>query len=176
MNGTLEISRPAGHSWIPTLRSISMIQLAHTIFRWITAGVVAYWVSMPAALPTLIIFMGIDYATGILCASIEQRLSSDEAFKGLKKKLMIFLMVTSAHLATKAAGITYDLGSVVAIAYIISEWISVTENCARAGIPVPKVLVDALAKAKGIAWNGNERRQDAPTAYVGEERRERSRP
>lgn len=146
---------------------------SNVLLKWAIGGLAALWVSLPAALPTLILFMALDFATGLICASIAKKLDSGESYKGLKRKTLVLLLVLSAHLATKAAGIGYDLGSVVAIAYIVNELISITENCARAGVPVPKVLVDALLKAKGIAWNGTERRNGTAAAYVGQERRDR---
>lgn len=138
---------------------------------WIVASVAILWVSLSTAIQFLLIFMALDYATGLIAGAIKKRLSSDKAWVGIGKKVLVLLLVTAAHVAARALNIGYDLGSLIATAYCVSELISITENCARAGIPVPSKLLELLEKARDAAWKGPERRIQEDPAYTGLYRR-----
>lgn len=119
--------------------------------KYVTGFVASMWLQIPTAVHFLLIFMALDIATGLTAGFVEKKLASDVSYRGLAKKVLVVLLVVAAHMAVKAVGISFDLGSAVAAVYTINEIISIIENCARAGVPVPSVLVQALAKCKRVA-------------------------
>ena len=132
--------------------------------KWIVATAIgalsAFFVSIPTAVWYLLLFMGLDYATGLVVGFKAKKLSSTVGLEGLKKKALVLILVGTAHAVTHSFEIGYDLGSAVAIAYSLNELISIVENCSRAGIWIPKVLLDTLDKLKNLAaYEGPERRQ-----------------
>lgn len=101
----------------------------------------------------LIALMIIDYITGILAAVIEKKLSSAVGARGIAKKLIMLLTVAVANVVdVSVIGDGNALRSVAAVFYIANEGISLLENGARLGVPIPKKLIDVLAQLK----NDNE--------------------
>ena len=104
-----------------------------------------------AALSTLMIFMGIDYITGIICAGVfhaSQKtetgaLESRAGWKGLCRKGMILLLVLVGHRLDLAIGANY-VRDAVCIAFIANEAISIIENAGLMGIKLPSVLTKAI--------------------------------
>lgn len=141
--------------------------------KWILAAIIATWVSLSAAVQFLIIFMVFDYATGLIAATINKELDSHIGSIGLAKKVLVLALVWVAHLGTRAINVGYDLGSLVATAYCLNELISIVENCARVGVPIPPRLVQALRNAHKL-WDGEERRSESDGNYAGRERRQAS--
>ena len=139
--------------------------------KWVTAGILAVWVSTSEAVHFLVFFMALDFATGMIVGALDGRLSSEASFRGLAKKTLILLLIAATHAAARAVNVSYDLASMVASAYCISELISITENCHHTGVPIPKVLVEFLEKTK-TSWSGPERRQTGKF-YAGIERRDK---
>lgn len=107
---------------------------------------------------TLLVFMVVDYLTGVLCAIDEKKLSSAVGFRGLTRKILILLLVGIAHCLD-----LYLLknGSVMRDAticfYISNEGISLLENSSRLGLPIPPKLKNVLQQlhAKGDDQNGS---------------------
>ena len=116
------------------------------------------------ACQTLVIFMGIDYISGIAVAGIFKKssktksgaLSSKYCWQGLSKKIMTLIFVGIGYQIDLLLGITY-LKDCICIAFISNELISIIENAGLMGIPIPKVLsnsVDVLkVKSKEIDKN-----------------------
>lgn len=97
----------------------------------------------------LIAFMALDYITGVVVAIIEKRLSSEVGFRGLAKKFLILVFVAVGHIAdTYILGGTPAAMSAVMLFYIANEGISIIENAAALGLPVPKKLKDIMAQLK----------------------------
>ena len=93
----------------------------------------------------LLAFVIIDYITGIMCAIVDKKLSSSVGFKGICRKVLIFLLVGIAHL------LDFDVignGSVHRTAaiffYISNEGVSLMENAAHLGLPVPVKIKEVL--------------------------------
>ncbi|WP_035287961.1 phage holin family protein [Clostridium sp. KNHs214] len=116
---------------------------------WLLGGVDGF-------LYALIAFVTIDYVTGIMLAILQRKLSSDIGFKGIFKKVLIFTMV--------AIGNTIDAyiiqnGSAIRTAviffYLSNEGISIIENAANIGLPIPQKLREVLAQL-GKEDNTNE--------------------
>lgn len=93
----------------------------------------------------LIVFVVVDYLTGLMAAAVEKKLSSEVGFHGIIKKVVIFCLVAVGHIID-----TYIIqnGSVLRTAviffYLSNEGISILENAARIGIPVPEKLKAVL--------------------------------
>ncbi|AGL03715.1 phage holin family protein [Desulfoscipio gibsoniae] len=97
----------------------------------------------------LVAFVAIDYITGLMVAVIEKKLSSEIGFRGIFKKVLIFSLVGIGHI------IDYYLiekGSAVRTAviffYLSNEGLSIMENAARVGLPIPEKLKSVLLNLK----------------------------
>lgn len=115
----------------------------------VIAGVLSYIFGAPDAwLIGLIILVIADYITGLMKAYIKGELSSRVGFKGILKKLMYFAIVAVAVLIDNLTG-AEEVLRVACIGFLIAnEGVSILENCAAAGLPVPQALVKVLAKLK----------------------------
>ena len=93
----------------------------------------------------LIAFVVIDYLTGVMCTIVNKELSSNVGFKGLFRKVLIFVMVGVGHiLDTQIIGYGSVLRTAVIFFYMSNEGISLLENAAHLGLPVPEKLKDVL--------------------------------
>lgn len=93
----------------------------------------------------LIAFVAIDYITGFMCAVIDRRLSSEVGFKGIFKKVLIFLLVGVANiLDVQVIGTGSVLRAAVIFFYLSNEGISLLENSAHLGLPIPKKIKEIL--------------------------------
>lgn len=126
------------------------------------AGAVAsFFCGLPPILWVLLAVMTLDYLTGILCGIMGKSpktehggLSSSTAFTGLLKKLLIIAIVSLAYLLDHA--VTLNVGvqfaavsGATCLWFIASEGISIVENAAQMGVPIPKALKQALEVMKG---------------------------
>lgn len=97
----------------------------------------------------LIAFVVIDYITGVLAAIYTKQLSSEVGFKGIAKKVMIFLLVAIGNIIDieilKTGAI---LRTAVIFFYLSNEGISIIENAARLDLPIPARLADVLKQIK----------------------------
>lgn len=100
----------------------------------------------------LIIFAVVDYITGVAAAAIEHRLNSEIGFKGITKKLLLFCIVGVAHiLDLYVIGSGAVCRSAVVLFYIANEGLSIIENSARCGLPIPsklKLILEQLKEEK----------------------------
>ena len=96
----------------------------------------------------LIAFVVIDYSTGVMCAINDQSLSSEVGFRGICRTVLIFLMVGIANiLDVNVIGTGSVLRTAVIFFYISNEGVSLMENAAHLGLPVPekiKVVLEQL--------------------------------
>ncbi len=105
----------------------------------------------------LIAFMALDYITGVIVAIIEKRLSSEVGFRGLAKKFLILVFVAVGHIAdTYILGGTPAAMSAVMLFYIANEGISIIENAAALGLPVPKKLTSIMEQIKNKSESEEE--------------------
>jgi len=110
----------------------------------------------------LIIFVIVDYITGIMVAIINKELSSEIGARGIFKKILIFILVGIAHIIdSRLIGEGSVIRTAVIFFYLSNEGISLIENSTRIGLPVPQKLKDVLAqlhgKSKGEDENGTKR-------------------
>lgn len=97
----------------------------------------------------LIAFVVIDYILGVMCAILEKHLSSDVGARGIFKKVVIFSLVSIAHIIDQ--NIIGDGGVIrtaVIFFYLSNEGISIIENSTRIGLPVPEKLKEILEQLK----------------------------
>ena len=93
----------------------------------------------------LLVLVTIDYITGVVCAIYDKKLSSEIGFKGIAKKVMILILVGIAQLLDKYVfGEAGVIRTAVIFYYISNEGISIIENAAHLGIPIPDKLKDVF--------------------------------
>lgn len=98
---------------------------------------------------TLIAFVVIDYVTGFMCAIVDHKLSSEVGFRGIFKKICIFLLVGIANLIdVYVIGSGAVLRTAVIFFYLSNEGVSILENVGRLGLPIPEKLRAVLAQLK----------------------------
>ena len=113
----------------------------------VTGGLVAaVWIQLPEATQTLLIFMGLDMLSGILAGAKLKRLSSDTMYVGLLKKCLVLILVAAGHQLKDLAHMEYNLGTAIALGYVVYEFLSIIENAGRAGVPFPPVITQLLEK------------------------------
>ena len=107
----------------------------------------------------LITFVIVDYITGIMVAIINRDLSSEIGFRGIFKKILIFILVGVAHIIdTRLIGEGSAIRTAVIFFYLSNEGISIIENASRIGLPVPQKLKDVLAQLNGKS-KGDEKNE-----------------
>lgn len=122
----------------------------------IGGAIASFFVTMPPLVWILIAVMTIDYITGLICGAMGKSqktesgyLASHAAFLGLMKKALILLVVLLASLldmaVSKGAGISFEaVMGATCLWFIASEGMSILENVASLGVPVPKILLRLL--------------------------------
>ncbi len=97
---------------------------------------------------TLCVLMGFDVAVGFLAAAITKTVSSTICSRGMMKKVIILMLVgMCAAIEPYAQGM--PLSKLASMAFIVFECTSIVENAARAGLPIPKPILDTLILLKG---------------------------
>lgn len=95
----------------------------------------------------LVTFVVIDYITGLMVAILDKKLSSDIGFRGIFKKVLIFVMVGIGHIFdAHLIGDGSALRTAVIFFYISNEGISILENSSRIGLPIPQKIKDILGQ------------------------------
>jgi len=122
-----------------------------TCIGTIGSGIAALFGGWTSAMTTLIIFMVIDYITGLIVAGVFKKsgksengaLESRAGFKGLCRKGMILLILLVACRLDLALGTTY-IKDAVCIAFVANETLSIVENAGLMGVPIPKTITKAI--------------------------------
>ena len=120
------------------------IQLAFTAL----GGWLGYFLGgADGMLIALIVFVALDYVTGVMCAIVDKKLSSAVGFKGIFKKVLIFALVGVGHiLDTHVIGSGGAMRTAVICFYLSNEGLSLLENAAHIGLPIPEKLKEILAQ------------------------------
>ena len=120
------------------------------VFAAIGGGIGWFLGGADGFLYALIAFVVIDYITGVMCAIVDKKLSSEVGFKGICKKVLIFILVGVANIVDKQIiGNGSAIRTAVIFFYLSNEGISILENTALIGLPVPQKLRDVLEQLKG---------------------------
>lgn len=129
------------------------------VIEWASAAVgavLSFFSGLPPVISVLLAVMTLDYITGVICGIMGKSektetgyLSSSVAFSGLVKKTLIIFVVLLAALLDRAvsmsAGIQFEaVSGATCLWFIASEGMSIIENASKLGIPIPKIILDAL--------------------------------
>lgn len=126
------------------MKAISLLKAGLTT----AIGVIGWFVGgYDTMIITLLIFIVIDYLSGVMCAIINKKLSSEVGFKGIFKKIMIILLVGLTNLLGQATGVE-GLRYIIISFYLANEGISIIENASVMGLPVPEKVKDILEQLK----------------------------
>lgn len=105
----------------------------------------------------LIAFVVIDYITGVLCAVADKNLSSEVGFKGICRKVLIFTLVGIGNIVdVYVLGETGVLRTAVIFFYLSNEGVSLLENAAHLGLPIPEKLKKVLEQLHDRAEKGGD--------------------
>lgn len=109
-------------------------------FGWFLGGLDGF-------LYALLAFVVLDYLTGLMCAVVDKKLSSEIGFRGIFKKVLIFVMVGVGHIVdTQIIGDGSVSRTAIIFFYCSNEGVSLLENASRIGLPVPQKLKDILSQ------------------------------
>ena len=98
----------------------------------------------------LVVFMALDYITGLMCAIIDKKLSSTIGFKGICKKVLILVLVGMANIVDiYVVGDGNVLRGAVICFYLSNEGLSLLENATYIGLPIPDKLKEVLVQLHG---------------------------
>jgi toxin secretion/phage lysis holin len=130
-----------------------------TIWAWIQTaltvigGFLGWFLGgLDGFLYALITFVAIDYLTGVICAIVDKKLSSEIGAKGILKKVLIFAMVGLAQILDTQVLENPDGGAIrtaVIFFYLSNEGISILENAGHIGLPIPEKLKTILKQLHG---------------------------
>ena len=105
----------------------------------------------------LIAFVVADYITGVMCAIIDHKLSSEVGFKGIFRKVLIFMLVGAANiLDVHVIGTGSVMRTAIIFFYISNEGVSLLENAGHLGLPIPEKLKAVLAQLHNRAEKGDD--------------------
>lgn len=105
----------------------------------------------------LVVFVVVDYITGVMCAINDKTLSSAVGFKGICRKVLIFLLVGIANiLDVQVIGTGSVLRTAIIFFYISNEGISLLENAGHLGLPIPEKIKVVLEQLHDRAENETE--------------------
>lgn len=125
---------------------VNLVQCAFAavggFFGWFVGG-------LDGVMYALIVFVAVDYATGLMAAGLEKKLSSSVGFRGIFKKVVIFCLVAVGHMVdAHVIGNGSVLRTAVIFFYLSNEGISILENAGRIGLPIPEKLKNVLEQLK----------------------------
>lgn len=112
-------------------------------------------------LTALIIFVILDYVTGVMCAIADKKLSSEIGFRGIFKKVLIFMLVGVANiLDVNVIGSGSAIRTAVICFYLSNEGVSMIENAAHLGLPIPEKLKNILVQLHDHDEKGSETKDE----------------
>jgi toxin secretion/phage lysis holin len=125
-----------------------MKELFCSILAGIGTGLVYLWGGFDVAMQCLLIAIALDYVSGIIKAFVLKQLSSSVGFKGIIKIVGVLVVVALAVLIDRVTGESGAIRTLVIYYFVANEGLSITENLAQAGVPMPKIIKDALKALK----------------------------
>lgn len=106
---------------------------------------------------TLIAFAVVDYITGVMCAIADKKLTSKVGFKGICRKVLMFLLVGISNiLDVQVIGTGSILRTAIIFFYISNEGVSLLENSAHLGLPIPQKMKDVLEQLHDRSEKGEK--------------------
>ena len=135
-------------------KRVRYMKKVERLFNWISVvfgivgGFLSYWLGgWDVLLKTIVFLAVVDYITGIIKAIYSRQLSSEIGFKGLFKKIVMFIVIAVAFVIQQLIGETVPLREIVIMFYICNEALSLLENAAIF-IPIPDKLRDVLLQLR----------------------------
>jgi len=132
-----------------------VINLFKNIYLWFLSMILYIVFSMTGgennSIKAILIAMIIDYISGIMKAIYCKNLNSQIGFKGIVKKIMILMVITAAHQIDVLLGseaMRINIRFITICFYCSNEVISLLENVAKMGLPIPQQLIDILEQCK----------------------------
>lgn len=123
------------------------IQTAVTMLGGMLGYFVGGWDGMLIA---LVVLMALDYVTGVICAIADHKLSSSVGFRGIFKKVFVLMLVGVANIVdVHVVGSGSALRAAVICFYLSNEGVSILENAAHIGLPIPEKLKVVLEQLHG---------------------------
>ena len=123
--------------------------VAQVVFAAVGGGIGWFFGELDGFFYALLAFVVIDYLTGVMCAIADRNLSSEVGFRGIFRKVLIFVMVGAGHiLDAQVVGSGDALRTAVIFFYISNEGVSLLENAAHIGLPVPEKLKGVLVQLR----------------------------
>lgn len=112
-----------------------------------SAGVLTYLVGgFDLLIQTVVLFMWLDYLTGIMAGWYEQKLSSSRGLKGIAKKVAMLILIVVGHKIDQLSGQNGTIRTMVLYFLLANEGISILENLGRVGVKVPAFVKNSLDK------------------------------
>ena len=131
--------------------------VVQVVFAAVGGGIGWFFGELDGFFYALLAFVVIDYLTGVMCAIADRSLSSEVGFRGIFRKVLIFVMVGAGHiLDAQVIGSGDALRTAVIFFYISNEGVSLLENAAHIGLPVPEKLKDVLAQLHDLEKGDGE--------------------
>jgi len=131
---------------------VKYLKYAIAIVGGVLTGLLGGWDMM---LQVLVFIVILDYATGLAAAWVEKTLNSEIGARGILKKVLLFVVVILAYQLDRAIG-QEVFRSLAIWFYLANEGLSIIENCARAGLPIPASIRTALEQLKKKGDTGEE--------------------
>ncbi|MGF6356460.1 toxin secretion/phage lysis holin [Paenibacillus sp. 4624] len=126
-----------------------------TLWKWgialMSSSASYFFGGWSGVLGVLLVFVILDYLTGIAAAGMTGKLESNIGLFGIARKVFIFAMVSVAHLVDGVLGDGHLFRDAVAFFYIANELLSIIENGGKLGAPIPPVIRQAIQVLKGKA-------------------------
>lgn len=125
------------------LRYMALFAAAGAVFSWLVGGMDGMFVA-------LLIFIVLDYATGMIAAWMTGTICSQRGFEGVLRKMVILIVVVMAHWLDVAAGMPDTFKTMAIFAYLGNEGISICENIDRMGYGkyIPEFMREKLAQLR----------------------------
>lgn len=117
---------------------------------WLDAQIQQFLLAENQLLHALILFVLLDYITGVCVAIQKKKLSSQIGAKGITRKVAIFVVIALCHILDSYLSSSTDspLEVVATVFYLSNEGISILENATQLGVPFPEKLANVLRSLK----------------------------
>lgn len=108
-----------------------------TLIKLLIGAALSVWSSLTPTLQTLFWISLLDIASGLIASGKFKNLCSEKAWRGMRRKCLMWILIFAAGLMNKIVNFGFDLSTALGIYFIITETLSIVENCGRAGLTLP---------------------------------------
>jgi len=120
------------------------IDIFTSVWGWITSVLVFVWGGWTDLFAIFLILVILDFVFGVLAGFVNKELSSYRGTHGIAKKIMVIFVIAVAHILDLILGTGDIIRNATLSFYCVIEIVSITENLAKSGIPIPEKVLDAL--------------------------------